>query len=292
VLRQFVIIGTTNETIGYFRDETGNRRFWPVRVQRFNLEKLRANRDQLWAEAAAIDRRGEPIDLSHYLGAAETLPSAEETLPKQGSRLVITLAADCQNSDVEAVMQAVRLIRGVMAVERQEGESAKHPVMECSERQGAELEESSELQDSDLSDAAELEDGESSELQDSDLSDARITRSGASLKVRLPCPLTNADLLLLKIRTACESLSLTHRDLKNWTDEYFQARAISEPRGLLSKSEALLRQILGASEYLTFNSGGPALLKKGMALVERWIDSYFNENTPDHNHDPASEGSQ
>ena len=65
--RQFVIIGTTNETDGYLRDATGNRRFWPVRIQRFNLEKLRADRDQLWAEAAEAERLGESIRLNPAL---------------------------------------------------------------------------------------------------------------------------------------------------------------------------------------------------------------------------------
>ena len=61
VPRQSVIIGTTNETDGYLRDATGNRRFWSVRVQRFDLERLRADRDQLWAEAAAIEAQGCPV---------------------------------------------------------------------------------------------------------------------------------------------------------------------------------------------------------------------------------------
>lgn len=51
--RQFVIIGTTNDE-QYLKD-LRNRRYWPVRVVEFNVEKLIETRDQLWAEALALD---------------------------------------------------------------------------------------------------------------------------------------------------------------------------------------------------------------------------------------------
>lgn len=77
--RQFVIIGTTNETEGYLRDTTGNRRFWPVLIQAFKLAELAAVRDQLWAEAAAAEAAGESIRLDPALyGAAQGEQAARE----------------------------------------------------------------------------------------------------------------------------------------------------------------------------------------------------------------------
>lgn len=58
--RQIVLIGTTN-TDDYLRDGSGNRRIWPVRCVHADADWVEANREQLWAEAAAREASGEVI---------------------------------------------------------------------------------------------------------------------------------------------------------------------------------------------------------------------------------------
>lgn len=78
--RQAIFIGTTNETT-YLRDQTGNRRFWPIKTGSIDLEALKRDSDQLWAEAAHREHQGASIGLQPGLwdsAAAEQAARLEE----------------------------------------------------------------------------------------------------------------------------------------------------------------------------------------------------------------------
>lgn len=63
-----IIVGTTNDVEGFLRDTTGNRRFWPVRVEGFDTNRVytltKEDIDQIWAEAVVRYKDGESLLLS------------------------------------------------------------------------------------------------------------------------------------------------------------------------------------------------------------------------------------
>lgn len=56
--RRCIFAGTTNKDT-WLKDETGGRRFWPVKVGQIDVAGLERDRAQLWAEAVAAFKAGE-----------------------------------------------------------------------------------------------------------------------------------------------------------------------------------------------------------------------------------------
>lgn len=58
--RQCIFIGTINpDDHGYLTDETGNRRFWPIRCVKADVDGLVSVRDKLFAEAYSVVKSGQ-----------------------------------------------------------------------------------------------------------------------------------------------------------------------------------------------------------------------------------------
>ena len=105
--RQCLFIGSTNRTAEYLHDETGARRFWPVLTSNIDLDGLRRNRDQLFAEATHLYLEGKPwwpdrtFEAEHLAPQQEARHEADawsETIAKfLGSRVETTLTQVAQH---------------------------------------------------------------------------------------------------------------------------------------------------------------------------------------------------
>lgn len=91
--RHCVMAGTTNDE-AYLRDDSGNRRYWPMeaKIETIDTDRLKANRDQLWAEA-----------YDEYIQLRQKYPKSEkEYLPLYiRSETAMKLAKDAQDNAME-----------------------------------------------------------------------------------------------------------------------------------------------------------------------------------------------
>lgn len=59
--RMFVFAGSVNPIAGYLTDPTGNKRYWPVKCGKIDLDAINRDKEQLWAEAVFRYKANEQI---------------------------------------------------------------------------------------------------------------------------------------------------------------------------------------------------------------------------------------
>lgn len=102
--RRGIFIATTNEDI-YLKSETGNRRFWPIETGHIDLAKLKADRDQLWAEAAWNEARGVSIELPITLRAEAAEQQERRRETDSWANLVLDAIAKAKNPKDLSVLE-------------------------------------------------------------------------------------------------------------------------------------------------------------------------------------------
>jgi putative DNA primase/helicase len=128
--RQVVFVGTTNEET-FLKDATGDRRYWPVKVSQVDLQAIKEDRDQLWAEALAyyraeprwwlcdemearlIDAQGEFKESDPW---AETLEMWVEQMPqRQGFTILQALESGLGILIKDQGRHHIARVRGILA---------------------------------------------------------------------------------------------------------------------------------------------------------------------------------
>ena len=82
--RQCIFFATTNEQNGYLRDNTGNRRFWPIKTPGTGSKKaweLTSDEvKQIWAEVKVLAEKGESLFIDDKLIAEAAEEAAQEAM--------------------------------------------------------------------------------------------------------------------------------------------------------------------------------------------------------------------
>lgn len=166
--RRTVFAATTNQD-EYFKDATGNRRFWPVDARRLDLDGLRNDREQLIGEAVHLMRQGvkwyptpdqqtilisphqEDRELSdewsgriwEYLEAydAEGKPTLNPALKRVTTREILTRALHMEISKISSAKSETTRVGNIMRkfgwIKRKETTGAREGYYERPERASA-----------------------------------------------------------------------------------------------------------------------------------------------------------
>lgn len=112
--RQCILVGTTNDD-NYLKDDTGNRRFLPVKTGKIDLNSIKMDRDQLFAEAVALEADGFSIDLPKELWA-DAAKEQQKRLPVDPWKDVLSDVEGVVANGVERVSSADLLGEGGLNV--------------------------------------------------------------------------------------------------------------------------------------------------------------------------------
>lgn len=106
VPRQCIFIGTTNAD-EYLKDETGSRRFWPFKCGRIDLAAVERDRDQLWAEAAALHQKGASWWLNGNASSSALIEQAKRYVDDAWAE---DIANYLEDKDVTSVPEILRRV--------------------------------------------------------------------------------------------------------------------------------------------------------------------------------------
>jgi predicted P-loop ATPase len=109
--RRCVLLATTNDD-QYLK--MADRRFWPVRTTRIDIEALKRDRDQLWAEAAQREREGASIVLDRKLwDPARVEQEAREESDPWDSVLAETVGTVEQGEERVSTVDLLTIVLGI-----------------------------------------------------------------------------------------------------------------------------------------------------------------------------------
>jgi predicted P-loop ATPase len=114
--RQCVFIGTTNRA-AYLRDDTGARRFWPVKVGAIDADALARDRGQLFAEAVRLFRQGEAWWPSREFEAEHIRPEQDARFEADAWEQPIREWLDSRPAYETEAVTVLRVAKGALGFE-------------------------------------------------------------------------------------------------------------------------------------------------------------------------------